>query len=129
MRSIVYQALSTDVGLLALTSTFLTGDVDTPAGRPFVNLRWGIRNPGLNRTFTDRQDLAIWVHDKPNDYQAINSIIKLIREVLTSIEDRSDDGGHVTVVRWSFDSADLVDDGHRTIVRNTNYQVIGRGVD
>lgn len=129
MRSVVYQALSTDAGLLALTSTLLTGDVDTPAARPFVNLRWGLRNPGLSRTFTDRQDLAIWIHDAPNDYGAINQIVKRIREVLTSIEDQSDAGGHVTMSQWLFDSGDLVDDGHRTITRNTNYQIIGRGAD
>jgi len=132
MRSLVYSAIIADAPLAALdvvAAGVLSGDGDTPEARPFLNLRWGLTRIGLSRTISDRQDLAIWVHDVgPSDYQRINAIIARLRGLLMSIEDQVDpNGGRVTAVEWSGDSGDLVDDGHGTIVRNTNFVLIGRG--
>lgn len=130
MRSLVYTALSTDANLITLglgPDSVLSGDVDTPDSRPFINLRWGLRSPGLRGTTADVQALAIWVHDQPNDYAQITTIIRRIRDLLESIEDEVDpNGGRVTMATWTGDSGDLVDRGHGTIVRTTNYQIIGR---
>lgn len=128
MRTAIRQAIINDVPLASLgvvDSGVLAGDVDSFADRPFLNLKWGVRSPGM-ATETSTA-LAIWVHDDPNDYERIAAICARLSVLLPSIVGLADpvSGGWISQVRWDGESSDLSDDGHRTILRQCNFTIIG----
>ena len=142
MRTLVAEALKNDPVLqtMGLVGTaVLTGDVDTPQERPFVNLKWGASNPGLRQTSTANNLVTVWVHDTPNDYSRIFAMLTRIRTVLQAIEAQHWqetspwDAGNPSAVssqgwlydmRWQTDSTDLVDEGHGTIARWAVYAIM-----
>lgn len=129
MRTIVRNAIITDAALLALGVTpeaTLAGDIDTPQGRPFLNLKWGQRLPSVVRAAPRVVNLAIWVHDTPWDYGPIDAILSRLQVLLPSIEGVVDGTSEVQVIDWLNDGPDLQDDGHRTIVKVGNYRVVGK---
>jgi len=129
MRALVRSAIIDDLGLSALgivDDAAFAVDVDTPVQRPFIQLRWGRNDPGLDRV--TRRNLVIWVHDNPGDYTVhIDPIILRLRTLLAGLEGMSNGLGHVVAVEWTGDSEDLSDDGHRTITRTTSFQLVGSG--
>lgn len=132
MRDIILAALLGDatlVGLGVSDGAVLTGDVDTPAERPFLQLRYGATTPGPARggVGPNMRDLTIWVHDVPNDYTRIDKIVQQIKIVMLALEAEQSalTDGWLAVVEWVGDSDDLADDGHRTITRNTSYRIVG----
>lgn len=128
MRALVRSAILADPtlsGLGVVSQGVLAGDVDTPKQRPFLNLRWGQTLPGLD--VVQRRTLEIWVHDKPNDYTRIDSILVRLRAVVVSVVGSSNGLGHVVGVEWTGDSDDLVDDGHDTITRTASFSLVGSG--
>lgn len=130
MRELIFQALINDsaMNLLGITdaSSFAV-DVDTPEARPFLQLRWGRNEEGLRQTPVTRRTLVIWVHDEPGDYAVIDSIIARVKAVLVSLEGQPNGFGHLVAAEWRGDSEDLVDDGHKTITRNTSFELVGSG--
>lgn len=129
MRTVVAQALLADVTLQGLgvnPDSLVAGDVDTPPMRPFINLRWDDVNPGVGTVNSRR--LTIWVHDAPNDYELIDSILGRIRTVLNGLEAVRTTHGWLTLIEWNGNSPDLSDDGHGTITRNSSYTLVGSGV-
>jgi hypothetical protein len=129
MRALVRSAIIGDSELIALgvvASGVVAGDVDAPTERPLLVLRWGTTTPGLS-TLNTRQ-LTIWVHDVPNDYTRIDAIVKRLRVVLDRLIGVQHSYGWITGVEWTGDSDDLSDpDGHRTILRQTNFTIVGSG--
>lgn len=130
MRAIVRTKIINDAFLQALGVTpeaTIAGDVDTPEGRPFLNLKWGQDDPSYIGTLTVRTPLAVWVHHTPTDFDPINKILTRLRILLPSIEGVvSPDGSEVQVITWKGNGPDLQDNGHRTIVKVGNYEVIGK---
>lgn len=140
-RAKVYDLLSTDSELLALGLTpdtiYGSQSLDTPlnAGAPFLVQRWG-GVPVLNTLVTvqstrtlpsKRQELAIWVYDKPGDYARIDAIIKRVRTTLASVEALQTDDGWITQIDWTGDGEDLYDDTYEAIMRTSSYYVISSG--
>lgn len=128
MRTIVRLALITDETLASrgvVPAAVLSGDVDTPSERPFVQLRWNNTIPGLGTV--DRRDLVVWVHDEPGDYDRIDSIIRRIKTIMGSLVGLPHEEGHLMTCEWTGDSADLTDDGHGTITRTTSFSIVGTG--
>jgi len=102
-----------------------SGDVDTPSQRPYIVFRWGETNPGVD--VVRQRSLVVWVHDRPNDYDRIDQIIKRIRDVLTSIAAQRTDTGWISSIDWTLDSGDLSDDISRTIIRTSTFNIVGSG--
>lgn len=129
MRALVRSAIINDLDLSTLgivDEAAFAVDVDTPQQRPFLQLRWGRNDPGLDRV--TRRNLVIWVHDNPGDYTVrIDPIILRLRTLLAGLEGMSNGLGHVVAVEWTGDSEDLSDDGHRTITRTTSFVLVGSG--
>lgn len=129
MRALIRNAIVSDPTLESLgvvASGVLSGDMDTPAERPFLNLRWGQVNPGMD--VVNISNLVIWVHDSPGDYEArINLILLRLREVITDLVGVQHTTGWLTAAEWSGDSGDLFDDGHGTITRTTSFTLVGSG--
>lgn len=128
MREIVRAAIIEDVTLASLgvvPSRVKSGDMDTPQGRPFLQLRWGRTDFGLDVVL--RRNLVIWVHDEPGDYTRIDLIILQLRSLLVELVGQSNGLGHVVGVEWVGDSEDLADDGHRTIARTASFVLVGSG--
>lgn len=130
MRAIVRNAIINDTLLLTMGVTAeatLAGDVDTLAGRPFLNLKWGPDVPSFRESLAIVSTLAVWVHDEPGDFDLINKILQRLRILLPSIQAVvSSNGSEVQVITWQGNGPDLQDDGHRTIVKVGNYQVVGK---
>jgi hypothetical protein len=130
MRTLIFQAIIGDAVLNGLGITDASSfaiDVDTPATRPFLQLRWGANAIGLNKTAVTRRNLTIWAHDVPGDYGRIDSIILRLRALLPTLEGQSNGLGHLMAAEWTGDSEDLADDGHETIARNTSFSLVGSG--
>lgn len=131
MRSLIFGTLTTDPvlnGLGITSANSFAVDVDTPEGRPFLQLRWGANAIGLGKTRVTRRTLTIWVHDEPGDYSVkIDPIILRLRELLPALEGVSNGLGHVVSIEWTGDSEDLADDGHGTITRNASFSLVGSG--
>ena|ERR1041385_7338539 len=128
MRTLVFQAIVNDSTLTTLgigSPNSFAGDVDTPADRPFLQLRWGRNDVGLD--VVTRRTLNIWVHDEDGDYGRIDSIVLRLRELLPTLEGMENGSGHLMAVEWTGDSEDLVDDGHKTITRYTSFSLVGSG--
>lgn len=128
MRTAIAELLANDheLNLLGINEdTIFAGDIDTVDQTPFVNLRWGVTNPGV-ATVNDR-GLVVWVHDQPNDYFRVDQILRRVRELLTSIYALKTGTGWITEIRWLTDSDDLSDDGNHTILRQASYSIIGSG--
>lgn len=124
MRTIVFQAITSDPTLIGLGiegENSFAGDVDTPEYRPFLQLRWGRNDIGLD--VVTRRTLDIWVHDEGGDYGRIDSIISRLRALLPTLEGTN----NVMAVEWTGDSEDLADDGHKTIARYTSFSLVGSG--
>lgn len=130
MRAIVRSRIINDVFLQAMGVTpeaTLAGDVDTPEGRPFLNLKWGNDESTYRECVTVRTSLGIWVHHTPGDFDPINKIHTRLRVLLPAIQGVvSPDGSEVQVVTWLGNGPDVQDDGHRTIVKVGNYEVVGK---
>lgn len=130
MRTIVRSAIINDpalVGMGVKPEGVVTGDVDTPLARPFLNLKWGLTLPSFRGSLTKTATLVIWVHNDPSDYGPIDRILTRLQVLLPSIEgSTAPDGSEVQVIDWLGDGPDLQDDGHRTIVKVGNYRVVGK---
>jgi hypothetical protein len=129
MRELVRAAI---IGDSVLNGLGITGansfavDVDTPPTRPFLQLRWGRNDVGLD--VVTRRNLVVWVHDQPGDYTIhIDPIIYRLRPLLAGLEGQSNGLGHLIAAEWTGDSEDLTDDGHKTITRNVSFSLDGSG--
>lgn len=128
MRAAIRLAIVGDSQLQALgviSSGVLSGDIDTPEARPFLNLKWGTTNPAPFGGAAQQSTLTIWVHDEPNDYERIDAICRRLRVLLPSLVGMQDTDDYVSQVAWTGDGIDLKDDGHRTITRQANYLING----
>lgn len=128
MRAVIRAAIIADSTLTTLgvvPEGVLTGDIDTPEPRPFLNLKWGTTNPAPFGGSAMRTTLAIWVHDSPNDYERIDAICRRLRVLLPSLLGLQDTDDYVSQIAWDGDGVDLKDDGHRTITRVANYSLNG----
>ena len=128
MRTLIFQAIINDSALNSLgftSSSAFAVDVDTPVQRPFMQLRWGRNDIGLDRV--TRRNLVIWVHDEPGDYSVIDQTILRLRVLLPTLEGQNNGSGFLMSAEWSGDSEDLADDGHKTITRNTSFSLVGTG--
>jgi hypothetical protein len=129
MRALVRAAIIADAtlnGLGIVDGNSFAVDVDTPQSRPFLQLRWGRNDVGLD--VVTRRNLVIWVHNKPGDYTTrIDPILLRLRTLLVGLEGQSNGLGHLIAVEWAGDSEDLTDDGHKTITRNVSFSLVGSG--
>lgn len=128
MRAIVRSAIIGDVDLngegFTSPSVFAV-DVDTPQERPFMQLRWGTNNEGLD--VVTRRFLVVWVHDIPGDYDRIDRVIRRLRELLPTLAGTVDGEQAILAIEWTGDSEDLTDDGHGTIARTASFTLVGSG--
>jgi hypothetical protein len=128
MRELVRAMIIADGALASLgvvPSGVFAGDIDTPQERPFIQLRWGRTDIGLD--VVNRRNVVIWVHDEPNDYGRVDAILIRLRYVLAALPGLATSLGHVVAVEWLGDSEDLADTGHGTITRTTSYSLVGSG--
>lgn len=129
MRAIIRNAIISDAPLITMGVTAaatISGDVDTPEGRPFLNLKWGRDESAFRECLSVRTALEVWVHHQPWDYDPINQILTRLRILLPSIQAVVSNGSEVQVVNWISNGPDLQDDGHRTIVKVGNFEVVGK---
>jgi hypothetical protein len=128
MRALIRQAIIADATMAGYgingANSFAV-DVDTPQSRPFLQLRWGRNDAGIDRVTI--RNLVVWVHDKPGDYALIDGILLRLRDLIPSLVGESNGTGHLVDVTWAGDSEDLADDGHGTITRNSSFILVGSG--
>lgn len=129
MRDYIGQLIADDALLNALDideNSMYSGDVDSPAERPYLVLRWGATNPGVS--VSNRRFLTVWVHHNPGFENTIDAIHQRVRALLTGVEAQVTDTGWITAVEWTGESDDLSDDSNNTITRQSNFMLVGSGV-
>lgn len=132
-RETVYAILAEDVVLdepgTLMAEGLQTDDVwnieaiDNPERRkPFLVIAWA-ENPTATASWSRarRRDLLVWAHDDSADYLRIDRILERVKSLLVGTVHR----GGVSQVLFQGGSADLYDDGFRTITRNYGFRVIG----
>lgn len=135
LRSFIFSLITADPILNGLgfteQNTFTSHDEDTPQARPFIILRWGSTNVGLNDWDTgvgsNLRQLVVWVHDDPGDYVRIDQALDRVRTVLTLVRGTytGTTGKYIGQATWNGDSDDLKDDIVGTITRNSSFTFIG----
>lgn len=133
LRDYVFQLMATDSQLNALgvtvDSLFTQNDTDTPQMRPYVVIRWGDTDPGLDGTYAiNIKDFQIWVHSGPGDYAPIDAILLRLRQLLTGVEAANTGAGFITQIEWQGESDDLSDDAQGTITRYGEFHLVGSAV-
>jgi hypothetical protein len=127
----VFNLLTTDSVLNALgitaDSVFTTHDVDTPQVRPMLVLRWGITDNVLNHSPMASRGLQVWAHDEPGDYERVESILRRVRTLLTSVsaENAGANDEWVSEIKWERFSEDLSDEDAGTVTRNGDFTITG----
>lgn len=120
-RAAVYDIVKTATGY----DPWSSNAVDSIDERPFIILRW----EEVERQFglKGKERLSIWVHDTPGDYGRILSILDLIKAALAdAVHVAGADGYTLTVADWAGRSADLYDDGYKTITKYDSYDIVAR---
>lgn len=135
IRSYIFSLLTTDSVLnnlgFTVNNVFTSHDEDTPQSRPFMILRWGSTDVGLNdwdiSIGSNLRNLTVWVHDDPGDYGRIDQAVSRVRMALKSIHGAytGSIGQYIGQVNWNGDSDDLKDDIVGTITRNSSYTFVG----
>lgn len=98
---------------------------ERPADPPFAVVRFGTTGRGMGKIVRAHAD--IWVHDEPGSYVRIDNILAAIRGTLDGVNHLADGvGNEIISAEWTSDSGDLIDQGYRTITKNTGYDLIGR---
>lgn len=98
--------------------------VDTPP-RPFAELRFGGRYPGMGQV--RRRRLEVWIHDDEGDYDRIEKELKFVKGLLDGAHHIQDGAGNeIVACTWVNDSTDLYDDGYRTNCMMSNYDLVGK---
>lgn len=94
---------------------------------PFVIMRYGAQNRPVFRDVKSPEPVTVWVHwpiELTNDYEKLIKILDRIDEVAKEINDLPAHDDYVLAfVETGGRSADLVDDGFRTITKNADYQL------
>jgi len=129
MKTIIFNALSTDATLKTYIPTarwFAVGNVEEHPTRPFAVIRWTGSAQGIPQANHGPEGVQIWVHDEPGSYDSIDAVIKRIKVVLSGILGVTSGTEHVACSRWEADSGELSDAERGTIVRNTQWRVVGR---
>lgn len=129
-RSWAYQTLIDATGLMALSSpspeVFGAGSMEgTPTHKPFIVVMFGQELPDMydgDVASVVSQYMTLWFHDDPGDYLRIG---RMQQEAQLAIVGPVAQSGAI-IARWESNSGDLSDDTYGTIVRNSEYRLIGR---
>lgn len=97
----------------------------TPKRKPFVIITFGqelIDRRDADQASVTSNYMTLWVHDVPGDYLRIDSILLACQKELVGQVSI----GSAIAAQWQGNSGDLADDVRGTIVRNSEYRLIGR---
>lgn len=135
IRSYIFSLITTDPVVNGLgfdeNNVFTSHDEDTPQARPFMILRWGSTDIGLNDrdtgVYSNLRRLVVWVHDDPGDYGRIDQVLVRVRDILVTVTGAYTGtiGQYIGQINWNGDSDDFKDDIVGTITRNSGYTLVG----
>lgn len=97
-----------------------------PERRPFIALRFGAETPELRddeKPVATSTGLTVYMHDDPGDYMRITTGLLLVRNAL---QGQVVDGVNGICAIWQTDSPDLSDDTFKTILRYSEYRLVGK---
>lgn len=95
--------------------------------RMFSVIRWGTFAPGMAEI--KRGAVSVWIHDNPGTYGDIDAVLNLLYGRLNGVEQEMDEeGNEIVKLEWVNTSGDLYDPGYRTITKNVNFNIIGKGL-
>ena len=96
---------------------------DSPT-RPFIQIRFAPRNPGMLPTYPLLQQVAaFWVHDDPGTMKNIDDAVEALRKSLPSAAPALFEGIRIMECRWTGSSEDFYDDHFLTNVVNVEFQL------
>jgi len=122
-RIIVAQALRASPELRALVDNRIgaASSFNVQSKRPLIAIRAHTDFPGAHR-IGRREYIQVWAHDTPGDYETIDNILTICRQVLEAIQP-SVALGEFLECRWVETGVDLRDDVMESITRYSRYQL------
>ncbi len=100
---------------------FGTNAIDSPKSSQFVIARFEEKEQAFADIGTRK--LTVWFHDRQKTYDVIDSMLGLVKgAMVNAVHVPGSDGFTLTQVDWRGDSADLYDDGFRTVTRFSSYE-------
>lgn len=131
MRAFIATVINEDSQLrdmgLAHDSVYSANNVDTPATKPFIVVKWTQRLVvgAAHRDAPSQANLCdIWFYDRPGDYSRIDAMIARVHEMLAAVQAQQTGTGWITQIDWSGDGEDGYDDVWEAISRTSSYRVI-----
>lgn len=128
MRELVRNLMISDASLVGYipAERWLEGGsvVDTP-DRPFAIMRLSGTFRGLGPIQKGRVEFR--VHDERGNFETIDAVIRRIKAVMEPAEQVQTHGAELIRAEWLSDSPDLYDDGFRTNMRSTGFDLTGKG--
>lgn len=128
MRAYIAQTLANDEGLrqmgFAKEAVYSAENVDTPSERPFIVIRWLVRDPVIRQAPSQPNRFQVWCYDERGDYSRIDAMLDRVREVLTGIRAQQTSTGWITRVDWDGDGGDAYDDVYEALVRTSSYTAV-----
>lgn len=133
-RTWIYDRIRLDATVLAdvpAESIYGAGSVTgAPSERPFLIIRFGTETGELtdaDRPAATSQRVTVYAHDEGGDFLRIARILRNVRTLLAgNVTGMSGNGGGGIVSIWEGDSEDLADDLFGTIMRYSEYRLIGK---
>jgi diadenosine tetraphosphatase ApaH/serine/threonine PP2A family protein phosphatase len=117
---------STFTSIVPIESIYGSGSIEqTPSQKPFIVLTFGVEQVELSdgeQPSATSQYFTLWAHDNPGDYQRLDQILSASRMALVGPVV----GAGAICAKWMGDSGDIADDTYGTIVRNSEYRLVGR---
>jgi len=115
------------VALVPEASIYGAGSLTAPpAKKPFIVITMGQDVPEFPGV--SRQDATLWFHDEPGTYNRIDQIRQAVRQALCGPDGNTGPVAEAGAIacRWMADSGDQADEGYGTIVKTTDFQLVGR---
>lgn len=111
--------------LLGFKNCYASNSVDTPVEDEFIIIRWEDQPQAFGNR--GKQVLTIWFHLRDQDYTPIDLAMEEVKlAMMQSVHRVGADGWILTQADWRGDSPDLIDDGFKTITRNSSYEAVSR---
>lgn len=130
-REVVAQRLITSSVLATLglptDAVYQADTTDSPAGKPFIVIRWGEQETAMGANTVRPFDL--WVYGEFGDYDVVQKMAKATVPILVGpLQIPLDDGGFLSQILDRGIGGDLADDGFDALVVPYHFAATGRGL-
>lgn len=128
MRKTFLQALKSDAAVaehIRPEAWFSRGSLtERPKTFPFAVVAFSVADPGLSSV--RRHAVDVWVHDELGSYVRIDEALDAIEKCVAGMTHVQGETAEIMAGEFQMRSADLEDDGLRTLTRTSSFLLVGK---